>query len=128
MKKLYVGCSLQNSSQEFRDGIDRLKAALKKNFSVIEFLGLGKGTVQDVYTYDSQCVRDCDVFLAECSKPSIGLGIEIGIAMQANKRIVAVAEKEASVSRMLQGITYQDFSFHRYTSIDEVVQLMEELV
>ncbi len=128
MKKLYVGCSLQNSSQEFRDGIDRLKARLKKDFSVIEFLGLGKGTVQDVYTFDSQCVKDCDVFLAECSQPSIGLGKEIGIAMQANKRIVTVAEKEASVSRMLQGITYPDFSFHRYTSLDEVVTLMQQFI
>src|SRR5436305_766185 len=105
MKKIYVGCSLTHSPDEFRDAIDLLKKKLAEKYEVLEFLGLIKGTAQEVFDWDTKCVRGCDLFLADCTYPALGLGYEIGVALENNKPTIAIAGKEAKVTRLLLGVT-----------------------
>jgi hypothetical protein len=67
------------------------------------------------------CVKNCDMLIAEVSHPSIGLGIEIATALSLGKKVLALAKPEALVSRMVLGIDNQNFQFHRYQTIEEII-------
>lgn len=117
--KLYVGCALRNAPQTFKDSVEVLKQNLEKDFEVLKFLG-DKGTAQEVFRYDIDCVLDSDAVLAVCDFPSLGLGFEIATALANGKRVLGVAQTDADVSRMILGIDSPLFSFERYTSLSDV--------
>lgn len=126
MKKLYVGCSLAHAPQEFIDEVLELRNSLKKDFEMLEFIGVGEGTLQEVFTHDITCVKKCDVLLAICNLPSTGLGYELGVAVESGKKVLAVAHTDAKVSRLVQGINLPNFTFMRYNDINEVVQKLKK--
>jgi nucleoside 2-deoxyribosyltransferase len=125
-KIIYVGCSLTHAPEEFVNGIVKFKKDLGRDHTVLEFLGLFKGTPQEVFENDTNNVKNCDLFVAECSYPSTGLGYEIGTALSLSKPILAVAHKNAKVTRLVQGITHPKFSFKRYDDINEIVGFVKE--
>ncbi|HUQ85695.1 MAG TPA: nucleoside 2-deoxyribosyltransferase [Candidatus Limnocylindrales bacterium] len=124
--KIYVGCSLTHASEEFKEGIENLKNELRKKYIVFDFLGLEKGTARDAFEYDIECVRKCDLFIAECSYPSTGLGYEIGFAVSLDKQVLAVAQNDAKVTRLILGVRNSKFAFRRYVKISEVVDMVKE--
>lgn len=131
MKKIYVGCSLMHATKEFRDSINKLQETLcLEGFEVLRFRGFknGKpnGSPGEIYQWDIHCVKTCDFFLAECSYPSTGLGIEIGIATSLRKPTLAIATKDALVSSMIVGNTAENFEFYRYDTINEIIPLLNK--
>ncbi|MCL5784522.1 MAG: hypothetical protein M1142_04185 [Patescibacteria group bacterium] len=122
--KIYLGCALTHAAPEFRDSVDQLKDTLRRDFEVLDFIGLVKGTPRDVFEWDLNCVRRCDLFVAECTYPSIGLGYELAVAVHANQAILAVAQQDAKVTRLVLGIDHPKYSFHRYRELSEVADLI----
>lgn len=125
-KIIYVGCSLTHATEEFKDSIEQLKKELGKVHTVIEFLGLIKGTAKDAFKTDIGNVKSCALFVAECSHPSTGLGIEIGTALSLDKPILAIAHRDAKVTRLVQGVTHPKFTFRRYDDMRTIVDFVEE--
>lgn len=126
MKKIYLGCSLTHATEEFKTHIKGLKQQLRAKYKVEEFMGLTEGTAQDVYRHDMDILKKSDLLLAECSHPSLGLGFEIATALAQHKPILAAAQHEAKVSRMILGIDSSLFSFIRYETADEVLDAVEK--
>lgn len=122
--KIYVGCSLTHASSEFKKEIENLKVELRRKYVVFDFQGLTSGTEKDAYEYNIENVKNCDLFVAECSYPSTGLGVELGIALSLDKPIIAVAHKDAKVSRLVQGVTHPKYTFKRYGEMSEIVDLV----
>lgn len=122
-KKVYVGCALTHAPQSYRDEIHRLKEILRKECIVLDFVGLD-GDVTKVFEHDTKCVKECDVFLADCTYPSIGLGYELGVAFENNKQIVAIAHSEARVSNIVLSAAHPKFTFLRYTHFDDAIDLI----
>lgn len=106
-RKLYVGCSLTHAPESFRNDVEHVKETLSKDWEVMQFLGLTAGTAADVYNYDIRNnVATCGAFLAIVDLPSLGLGYEIGAAVERyNKPILLTAHRDAKVSRLIIGIT-----------------------
>ncbi|MBP9771482.1 MAG: hypothetical protein KBD16_00955 [Candidatus Pacebacteria bacterium] len=124
-KKLYVGCAVHNAPKDFSENVENLKSTLEDDFEVLRFLGSFEGTADDVFKHDIDCVRSCDIFLAICDIPSTGLGFEIASALAWGKRVIGVAQRESSVSRMVIGIDDPNFTFVRYTSFDDIRSLLK---
>lgn len=122
MKKIYVGCSLAHAPAEFIDGIMALKNELRKHHEIMDFVGLGDHDPRKVFEWDTNCVKTCDCFIADATYPSTGLGIEIGLAIEHKKSILAIAKKGAKVSSMVTGITAKKFSFMWYENALDVVE------
>lgn len=107
MKRLYVGCGLTLAPQTFKDSVEQLKAVLRENWDVLEFLGTTAGTAADVYQRDIiENVGTCDALLAIADEPSFGLGWETREAIMLGKPVVAVAHENSRVTRMLLGATH----------------------
>ncbi|MEK7060069.1 MAG: hypothetical protein AAB970_00395 [Patescibacteria group bacterium] len=133
MKKdilIYVGCALTHADKYFRQNIELLKDHLRlmEGVKVLEFIGLVNGTPVDVYEHDiHNCVEKADLFIAECSYPSTGLGWELGTAVEKHsKHVLAVAMLDKTITRLVIGANCErnpKYSFQIYTSLDELVNL-----
>jgi hypothetical protein len=131
LRRIYVGCSLAYASEEFRQRIEELRDILREDYEVFNFMGLNKGTHKETYQWDiHQCVKECDVFLAICDYPSIGLGYEMATAIEKlDKPVLAVAHQEAKLSRIILGNDTPSFSLQRYDDLlTDVPALLEKFI
>lgn len=126
--KIYVGCSLTQAPEVFRQEVEDFKTKLR-NFGheAFNFIGLVAGTARDVYEWDiKHCVEECDLFVAICDYPSIGLGYELAVAVEKlGKRALAVAHRDAKITRLVLGINHPRFEFRQYDELDEVINLIQ---
>ena len=90
--------------REFKKEIENIKNILRKEYEVMDFVGLVAGTPHDVYQWDiHRCVATCDVFIAICDFPAIGLGYELGVAIEKlHKPTLALAREDVEVFPALQ--------------------------
>jgi nucleoside 2-deoxyribosyltransferase len=121
MKIIYTACPLTHSSDQYKQNFEQFKNQLRKHYKVLDFQGVVAGTTRDVFRKDTQNVVDCDLLLAEVSIPSLGVGYEIGMAMHLNKPVLAVAEENAKVTRLIQGIEHPNYQFIRYKNLSDLV-------
>ena len=125
--KIYIGCSLTHAPDDFKKAVEDLKNSLRPEYEVFDFLGLEKGSEQDVYNWDiKNCVAKCDLFVAICDHASLGLGYELGSAIEAfDKPVLALAHKDAYIARLVLGIDAPRFSFERYGDLSEIENLVK---
>ena len=85
--KVYVGCSLTHAPKKFRDEVENFKNKLREICEVLDFYGLAdKDIPREVYEHDiHNCVGKCDLLLAICDFPSLGLGWELGTQVEKEK-------------------------------------------
>jgi len=128
MRKIYIGCSLTQAPQEFRDKVEALKALLKKEYEVLDFIGLEKGTPEEVYRWDIQrCVAACDIFVAICDYPAIGLGYEMATALEKySKPTLALVSDGVSVSRLVLGINHPMYTLKQYVTAEDAIACIRE--
>jgi|SRR3989344_2902008 len=134
MARIYIGCSLTQASEGFVRKVESLKAHLRaEGHEVADFLGLVAGTPVDVYETDiHKRVAECEVLVAICDLPSIGLGWEIGTAVEKyHKPVLAVAHKDAKISRLPIGADCErnpNYWFRRYENLNSVARLVSEFL
>ena len=135
MARIYVGCSLTLAPPAFVAEVTELKTLLRAvGHEVAEFVGTVNGTALDVYQTDiHQCVANCDIFVAICDHPAIGLGWELGMAVEHLKKpVLAVAHTGSKVSRLPIGAADGDrnplYRFLRYDLMAEVLPMVEDLL
>lgn len=65
------------------------------------------------------CVANCDMFVAVCDYPSIGLGWELNEAIRLNKPTLGVVHTKAVMSRLVLGAAgiKPNFTFQRYNNL-----------
>lgn len=119
--KIYIWCALTYASEDYRARIEYLKEKLREKYDILDFLGLWVGTDYDIYCQDIWFVEDADLLLMDCTYPSTGLGLEIWYGIGHDKDILAIAEKDAIVTRMILWATHPNYKFMRYDDIDEIV-------
>ena len=131
-QKIYVGCSLTQAPQEFKDAIEALKTKLRENYEVLDFIGTAKGTPRDVYMWDiHRCVQSCDLFLAICDLPSIGLGWELAVAVEVLKKpVLAVAHQNTKLTRLLIGAGEEHtcLDIKNYGNISDIPSMVREKI
>ena len=69
--------------------------------------------------------KSIDVFIAECSEPATGLGIELGWAYDDNKSIYCIYKKGYKISGSLKAVTD---NFFEYNSLNEMIEIIKEIV
>jgi hypothetical protein len=73
-------------------------------------------------------VGDCDALIAICDHPSIGLGYEMNEAIRLKKPVLAIAQEDAGVTRLVLGAAEVEpnLRFERYASLADAVTLVDE--
>jgi nucleoside 2-deoxyribosyltransferase len=82
---------------------------------------------QDVYRRDMAWLDECDLFIAEVSGSSFGLGFETGYLLGAtNKKVILLyrREFEQKISLLITGNTHANCTLVPYAGVEEVEQFM----
>lgn len=134
MKKpvVYIACALTYAPEEFKASVEALKKKLEESkiCIVLKFKGLSDANVPyDVYVHDiNKCVRKCDLLVAICDHPSIGLGYEMATQGEARRKpILAVAHKDTKITKLILDTRTPGFEFKRYENLVEGVYRLIEI-
>ncbi len=72
-----------------------------------------------IYEQDTNWLRQCDMVIAECSHPSLGVGYELAYAEKLGKPVhIFYRPKDTQLSAMLTGDPY--FHIHTYKDEEEL--------
>lgn len=78
---------------------------------------------QEVYRRDLNWLQQCDLFVAEVSGSSFGLGFETGYVLGATTKKVSLfyrRDVEKKISLLITGITHPNCTLVPYSDLDEV--------
>ena len=80
----------------------------------------------DDSTFNSkEVIEDSDLFIAEVSRPSLGLGIEIGRAEEKGKRILCIYNKKYKAPSSLK---YVNVDLLEYDDINDMINKIDEYI
>ena len=80
-----------------------------------------------IYEQDTQWLRQCDLVIAECSCPSLGVGYELAYAEHLGKPChLLYCKSRGSLSAMLAGNYY--FHLHPYEREEDVFRIIDKIL
>ena len=90
----------------------------------------GEINLTDKYIHDRDVdwINECDVFIAEVTTASLGVGYEIRTAIEMNKRILCIYRPEQTkrVSAMITGAP--EVKTEPYSTIDEAKDIIDNFI
>ena len=84
-------------------------------------------SAQDVYRRDMAWLQQCELFIAEVSGSSFGLGFEAGYVLGAtNKRVILLYRRqfEQRISLLIRGNSHANCTIVPYTNVREVEEVI----
>ncbi len=132
MKKYYFAGSIRGGradAQLYQSMIDCLKhhgSVLTEHVGNLSLSTLeqGRDRDSDIYLQDTGWLSACDVVVAECTQPSLGVGYELAFAEKLGKPChLFYNSTQCQLSAMLTGNPY--FHIYPYTSEDELFALLD---
>jgi len=130
--RVYVGCALTHAPLEYRQMIESFKNKLRLVtwITVLDFVTpesvLPSPDSIGIYQNDiHECIGTADVFIADVTYPSLGLGWELGTAIEKHKILTIMChQKDARISNLVLGAPGKN----SYTSIHKYEQFLHELL
>lgn len=134
-KKVYFAGSIRGGRE---DAIlyNELIQEIKKTDTVLtehvgdlsrSILEQGRNGDQEIYDQDTAWLRECDLLIAECTRPSLGVGYELAYAEKYNKpSYIFYRHKECELSAMLTGDPY--FHIYPYETKEELFTKVKEIL
>lgn len=88
-------------------------------------------TAREIYLRDMKWLQQCDLFMAEVSGSSFGLGFETGYILGATKKKAVLfyrRDAQSEISLMITGITHPNCTVVPYSQIEELEALVRKNV
>ena len=80
-----------------------------------------------IYKQDTGWIRECDVLIAECTTPSLGVGYELAFAESIGKNCFVLYNKnKGNLSAMINGNGY--FTVFPYETEDEAISIIDNIL
>lgn len=109
----------------------RLVEYLRKDHTVLtrhmSDLSVKEGaTDEKIYSQDTAWLRESDIVIAECTRPSLGVGYELAYAERYGKEIhIFYNRNRGLLSTMLSGD--DNFHIHPYSHEDEIYPILDSI-
>lgn len=84
-----------------------------------------KETPKKFYNRTYETITDSDLFIAEVSSPSLGVGMELQMAVERKIPVIAVAKKGIEISTMVIGLPNL-FKVIHYISIQDFIKKLKK--
>ena len=133
-KKVYFAGSIRGGRADadlYRETIEYIKETadvLTEHVGKKDVFALERDVTDfDIYEQDTAWIRACDLLIAECTCPSLGVGYELAYAEHQKKPChILYRANEVSLSAMLAGDSY--FKVHPYEDRAEVFPILEKIL
>ena len=134
-QKVYFAGSIRGGQDDIQLYHDMIEYIKKTDIVLTEHIGDMTRSISEqsrsedalIYDQDTSWLRECDLVIAECTHPSLGVGYEMAYAEKFNKPVYIFYQNErAKLSAMLKG----DPCFHidTYTSEEELFQKLDAIL
>ena len=82
---------------------------------------------QDIHDRDMQWLLESDIIVAEVTNPSLGVGYELGRAIENNKKVICLYNKKMNknISAMILGSS--EITSYSYDDIDSLKNVVDKL-
>ena len=81
-------------------------------------------SLETIYKRDIRWIEECDMVVAEVSKPSLGVGYEISYAENLGKRVICVYDEKINISAMIGGNDYLELI--KYKNKEDLIKQLKE--
>lgn len=135
MKKVYFAGSIRGGRMDAALYHRIIEYMQHTNIVLTEHVGSSKlnlieqGRSKDALIYDRDIawLRECDLVIAECTSPSLGVGYELAFAEKLGKPCHIFYDKsKTQLSAMLTGDPY--FQIHPYESEEEIFSTLDSIL
>jgi nucleoside 2-deoxyribosyltransferase len=134
-KKVYFAGSIRGGRvdaalyQRIIEYIKKTDDVLTEHIGDLSLSILEQGRDKDalIYEQDTAWLRECDVLIAECTCPSLGVGYELAYAEKYEKPCHIFYDKnKAELSAMLTGDSY--FNIHPYEKEEDIYPILDSIL
>lgn len=134
-KKIYFAGSIrggQTDTQLYHEMIEYIK---QTDIVLTEQVGDLSRSVREndfdiekqIYDQDTAWLRECDIVIAECTSPSLGVGYELAYAEAHQKPVhVLYRPEKTNLSAMIKGDCY--FIIHPYSTKEEAFAILRSIL
>lgn len=133
-QKVYFAASIRGGRSDaalYHDVIDHIK---KTDTVLTEHIGdLSLSSFEEkerdrsIYLQDTSWLKECDLLIAECTTPSIGVGYELAFAEKLNKPCYVFYRKsQVHLSAMITGDPY--YTIIPYETKEELFEKIDEIL
>lgn len=129
MKKIYFAGSIRGGREDAALYHRLIKKMQERHRVLTEHVGdlalSAKESENDaaIYEQDTAWLRESDIVIAECTRPSLGVGYELAYAERFEKPVhIFYRKSQTELSAMLSGDSY--FKIHPYESEEELFTLV----
>ncbi|MBR4161897.1 MAG: nucleoside 2-deoxyribosyltransferase [Solobacterium sp.] len=128
MKKVYFSGSIRGGRADVDLYHDVIEHIQKTDIVLTEQVGDASHDVTEkefsreekIYLKDTKWLRECDLVIAECTCPSLGVGYELAYAEKYNKPVyVFYRPSQTNLSAMIKGDAY--FHVIPYETKEEII-------
>ncbi len=130
--KIYFAGSIRGGRDD-RETYSEIINHLKKYGEVLtEHIGkeiLEEPSDQEIYQRDVSLIKESDIFIAEVSTPSLGVGYEIAKAEEFGKKILCFYKKSSEnkrVSAMIMGDN--NLTIKKYNNTGDIIKGIDEFL
>ena len=134
--KIYFAGSIRGGTEDqhlYRALIEKLRAfgqVLTEHVGNAKLTNLGETALSDdgIFQRDVSWIHEADVIVAEVSKPSLGVGYEIGLAESLGKPVICLYRDtgEGRLSAMIAGNS--KLMVHVYKDVEGAVSCVEDFL
>ncbi len=134
-RKIYFAGSIRGGRTDEHLYASIIEHIQKRHFVLTEHVGnLRKSALEnqpannaDIYRQDTGWIAQCDILIAECTVPSLGVGYELAYAEQLRKPChIFFNDQRCRLSAMIAGNKY--FCLHPYTAEAELFDTIDKIL
>ena len=85
-------------------------------------------SAKEIYERDMEWLEACDIFIADVTVPSLGVGFEVASAVNRQKPVLCIHQKGISLSAMIAGNSSDNIQVKEYKDAQSMIDLVDELI
>ena len=134
-RKVYFAGSIREGREDadlYKKIIDHIKetdVVLTEHVGDLSLSAFEQDTDADaaIYLQDTAWIRECDLLIGECTRPSLGVGYELAYAEKLGKPCYIFYRKsECELSAMIKGDSY--YKVFPYEDPEEMLKLIDYIL
>lgn len=134
-KKVYFAGSIRAGREDadlYKKMIDHIKktdTVLTEHVGDLSLSAFEQDTDADtaIYEQDTAWIRECDLLIGECTRPSLGVGYELAYAEKYGKPChIFYRKSECELSAMIKGDSY--YHVYPYENVEEMLSIIDTVL
>ena len=85
-------------------------------------------SAREIFERDMEWLKVCDLFIAEVTVPSLGVGFEVASAVNLQKPVLCIHLEGVELSAMIAGNSSKNIQVKEYTDAQSMIDLVNEFI